>query len=54
MLSGLRSISWLTFGVHINKTMHSHAAIIRRHKWRPELAEGQFVLKHWLEGQFQA
>lgn len=53
MLSGLRSIQWQTFGVHINKTMHSHAAIIRRHKWRRELAEGEFVLKHWLEEHFQ-
>jgi len=53
MLSGLRSIPWQTFGVHINKTMHSHAAIIRRTKWRRELSEGQFVLKHWLDGHFQ-
>lgn len=53
MLSGLRSIPWQTFGVHINKTSHSHAAIIRRHKWRRDLVEGEFVLKHYLEDQFQ-
>lgn len=53
MISGLRSLSWQTFGVHINQTMHSHAAIIRRTKWRKQLVEGNMVIKHWLDEQFQ-
>jgi len=53
MLSGLKSVAWQTFGVHIHQTMHSHAAIIRRHKWRPELKEGAIVIQHWLQTQFK-
>ena len=53
MISGLRSLPWQTFGVHIHQTMHSHAAIIRRTKWRKELVEGNVVVKHWLDGQLQ-
>ena len=53
MISGLRSLSWQTFGVHINQTMHSHAAIIRRTKRRKGLVEGNVVIKHWLDEQFQ-
>ena len=54
MMVGLRSVAWRTFGVHINQTLHSHAAIIRRSKWRRELVEGSIVIRHWLDGQFQA
>jgi len=54
MMIGLRSIAWRTFGVHINETRHSHAAIIRRSKWRRALVEGNIVIQHWLDGQFQA
>jgi hypothetical protein len=54
MMRGLRSLAWQTFGVHINKTMHSHAAIIRRTKWRKELGEGEVVIEHWLQSQFEA
>ena len=54
MMNGLRSIPWQTFGVHIHQTTHSHAAIIRRHKWRAGLVEGEIVIRHWLENQFQA
>jgi hypothetical protein len=54
MLRGLRSLPWQTFGVHINKTMHSHAAIIRRTKWRKGLEEGEVVIQHWLQTQFEA
>jgi hypothetical protein len=53
MMRGLRSVSWKTFGVHIHQTMHSHAAIIWRNKWRRELNEGNIVLQHWLKEQFQ-
>ena len=53
MINGLRSINWRTFGVHINQTFHSHAAIIRRSQWRRELVEGNIVIQHWLDGQFQ-
>jgi hypothetical protein len=53
MMAGLRSVSWHTFGVHIHETMHSHAAIIRRSKWRDELAEGTIVIQHWLQTQFK-
>lgn len=54
MLRGLRSLPWETFGVHIHQTTHSHAAIIRRMKWKKNLVEGQVVIRHWLEGRFQA
>lgn len=54
MLRGLRSLPWQTFGVHINKTGHSHAAIIRRTKWRKGLQEGEVVVQHWLQTQFEA
>lgn len=53
MMSGLRTSSWDTFGVHIQKTMHSHAAIIQRSKGRKELSEGEMVIQHWLQGQFE-
>jgi hypothetical protein len=53
MIVGLRSVSWRTFGVHMNKTLHSHAAIVRRSKWRRELVEGNIVIQHWLDGRFQ-
>ena len=54
MLNGLRSVQWQTFGVHIHQTTHSHAAIIRRHKWRAGLGEGEAVIRHWLDNQFLA
>ena len=54
MMNGLRSLPWQTFGVHIQKSTHSHAAIIRRTKWRKELSEGEMVIQHWLDGQFEA
>lgn len=54
MMNGLKSVPWRTFGVHIHQTSHSHAAIIRRTKWRAGLSEGQVVIRHWLETQFQA
>ena len=53
MMRGLRSLPWQTYGVQINKTMHSHAAIIRRTKWRKELGEGEVVIQHWLQSQFE-
>jgi hypothetical protein len=54
MLNGLRSVPWQTYGVHIHQTSHSHAAIIRRMKWRPGLEEGTIVIRHFIEKQFQA
>lgn len=54
MLSGLKSVPWQIFGVHIHQTMHSHAAIIRRQKWRSGLSEGTIVIQHWLQTQFKA
>ena len=54
MIAGLKSLSWQTFGVHIHQTMHSHAAIIRRAKWRVVLTEGTIVIQHWLQTQFKA
>ena len=53
MLDGLKSLTWQTFGVHIHETMHSHAAIIWRTKWRRELREGAIVIQHWLQTQFK-
>ena len=54
MLKGLRSLSWHTMGVHIHKSGHSHAAIIRRTKLRrEELSEGVVVIQHWLTELFQ-
>jgi len=53
MMARLKSVSWQTFGVHIHGTMHSHAAIIRRSKWRDELAEGIIVIQHRLQTQFK-
>jgi hypothetical protein len=53
MINGLWSVSWKTFGVHINQTRHSHAAIIRRSSWRRDLIEGNIVIQHWLDSQFQ-
>jgi hypothetical protein len=53
ILAGLRSVDWQIFGVHIHKTVHSHAAIIRRSKWSDELAEGKYVIRHWLRTQFK-
>jgi len=53
MISGLRSLSWQTLGVHITQSMHSHAAIIRRKKGRKGLVEGNIVIKHWLDEQFR-
>jgi len=50
MISGLRGMSWSTFGVHIHKTMRSHAAIIQRRKG---LGEGTVVIQHWLDTQFE-
>jgi hypothetical protein len=53
MMNGLRSLPWQTFGVHIHQTSHSHAAIIKRNRWRRDLSEGETVIEHWLQGQFQ-
>jgi hypothetical protein len=53
MMNGLRSLSWKTFGVHIHQTSHSHAAIIKRTRWRNDLSEGQVVIQHWLQDQFE-
>jgi hypothetical protein len=53
MLTGLRSLSWSAFGVHIHLTGHSHAAIIHRVKGRKSLSEGTYVIQHWLDNQFQ-
>lgn len=54
MLSGLKSVPWQIFGVHIHQTTHSHAAIIRRRKGRSGLSEGTIVIQHWLQTQFKA
>ena len=53
MMDGLRRLSWRIFEVHIHKTIHSHAAIIRRTRWSNELFEGEIVIRHWLKGQFE-
>jgi hypothetical protein len=50
MMSGLRSLSWQIFGVHIHQSRRSHAAIIRRRK---DLTDGNIVIQHWLDRQFQ-
>src|SRR5277367_6329482 len=53
MLTGLKSVPWQTFGVHIHQTMHSHAAIIRRRKSSRESSEGAIVIQHWLQTQLK-
>jgi len=54
MFKGLRSLQWHAIGVHIHKSGHSHAAIIRRTMFRrEELSEGVVVIEHWLKELFQ-
>ena len=51
MIKNLDELGLRKFPVHIHNTLESHAAIIVRFN-RPELYEGQVVVKHWLREEF--
>ena len=51
MISNLDAVGFTKYPVHIHKSSHSHAAIIRRSD-RSWMAEGEIVIRHWLEESF--
>lgn len=52
MLNTLDSVGWRKYPVHIQKSTHSHAAIIVRSA-RAAFDEGKVVVKHWLTEEFE-
>lgn len=51
MLDALDSVGFRKYGVHIQKDMHSHAAIVVRIQTK-RLDEGKVVIRHWLDNEF--
>ena len=51
MIDNLDAVGFTKYPVHIHKSSHSHAAIIRRSD-RSWMAEGEIVIRHWLEENF--
>ncbi|KPI43329.1 putative lipase [Cyphellophora attinorum] len=52
MIKALDSVGWRKYPVHIQKSTHSHAAIIVRSA-RAAFEEGKTVVKHWLTEEFE-
>ncbi|KAF2452997.1 putative serine esterase-domain-containing protein [Lineolata rhizophorae] len=50
MLRTLDALGWARFPVHIQRSAHSHAAIIVRARGRKGFEEGEVVVGHWVEG----
>lgn len=48
IVSNLNKLKWEKYCVHIQKTQHSHAAIVCRTKDSDRLTEGHDVMAHWL------
>ena len=51
MVDALDDVGFRKYLVHIHKSGHSHAAIIRRHS-KNGMSEGETVARHWLEQNF--
>lgn len=54
MVANLNKLTWDKYRVHIQKTQHSHAAIVCRTKDSERLTEGHNVMRHWLDNVFSA
>ena len=52
MIRNLDALGWRKYPVHITKVRHSHAAIIKRIE-RDGYKEGEQVIKHWVEEEFE-
>ena len=52
MIKALDDVGFRKYPVHIQKSRHSHAAIIVRHD-RPAFDDGKVVVQHWLEKDFR-
>lgn len=52
IVANLNSLKWQKFMVRIQKTQHSHAAIVCRTRDTPRLMEGHKVMQHWIEKVF--
>lgn len=52
MIKALDDVGFRKYPVHIHKSRHSHAAIIRRHT-RATMDEGKIVVGHWLKEEFK-
>lgn len=52
IIANLNTIKWRKYYVRIQKTQHSHAAIVCRNRDTPRLMEGHQVMQHWLEKVF--
>lgn len=51
MINALDDVGFTKFGVHIQKSTHSHAALIVRSD-RKAFSEGKVVVRHWLDTNF--
>lgn len=52
MIEALDKVGFKKYRVHINQVRHSHAAIIVRRRTGAS-KEGEIVVKHWLENEFE-
>ena len=52
MIKALDDVGFRKYPVHIQKSRHSHAAIIVRHA-KPAFDDGKVVVQHWLEKDFK-
>lgn len=54
IVANLNKLKWNKVFVHIQKTQHSHAAIVCRTRDSDRLSEGHNVMRHWLDTVFIA
>lgn len=52
IIDAMDKVGFKKFRVHISKVGHTHAAIIMRMK-RASFAEGEVVVRHWLDEEFE-
>lgn len=52
MIRNLDAVGWRKYPVHITKVRHSHAAIIKRIE-KPGYSEGERVIQHWVDEEFE-
>lgn len=53
MVSALDEVGFRKFRVHITKVRYSHAAVIVRSLTRKSMREGEVVVGHWVDTQFE-
>lgn len=54
IVTNMNKLKWDKYYVHIQRTQHSHAAIVCRTRDSDRLSEGHNVMRHWLDNAFIA